>query len=84
MNLFSSQHTKSEQRCYNIVFKISTSFQRPYNVVLTSCASWVPARRGLFPLVNLPLTVEKTSNVEVTSFATGAFDVGGLSVSLLD
>ena len=37
---YHSQHTTSEQRSYNVVYHILTSFQHPYNVVLTSCAGW--------------------------------------------
>ena len=34
-----SQHTTLEQRCMDC-FNILTSYQRPYNVVLTSCVGW--------------------------------------------
>ena len=38
---FSSLQTTSKKRCYNDALNVLKSFQRPYNVVLTSCTSWV-------------------------------------------
>ena len=39
--LFPSQHTTSKQRHVNVILNVLTSFQRPYEVVLTLCAGWV-------------------------------------------
>ena len=38
---FANRHITSKQRCYDVFLVFLTSYQRPYNVVLTLYTGWV-------------------------------------------